>query len=64
MELSGQFPVQQLCQVLDINRSGFYKWKKRLEHPSGRLKSFISNLMLFKGKRQIRGCTDIQRIFL
>ena len=48
MELSGQFPVQQLCQVLDINRSGFYKWKKRLEHPSGRLKSFISNLMLFK----------------
>jgi transposase InsO family protein len=48
MELSGQFPVQQLCRILDVNRSGFYKWKKRLEHPSDRMKSFVSNLMLFK----------------
>lgn len=37
-----------LCDVLDINRSGFYKWKHRLEHPSNRLKTFVSNLMLFK----------------
>lgn len=48
MELSAQFPVKHLCKVLDINRSGFYKWKKRLEHPSERLKTFVSNLMLFK----------------
>lgn len=48
MELSGQFPVKFLCEVLSINRSGFYKWKKRLEHPSSRMKSFISDLMLFK----------------
>lgn len=48
MELSGQFPVQHLCRVLDVNRSGFYKWKKRLEKPSERMRSFISNLMLFK----------------
>lgn len=48
MEMSGQFPVQTLCKVLDINRSGFYKWKNRLEHPSERLKSFVSNVMLFK----------------
>ena len=48
MELSGQFPVQQLCRILDVNRSGFYKWTKRLEHPSDRMKSFVSNLMLFK----------------
>lgn len=48
MELSGQFPVQHLCRILDVNRSGFYKWKKRLERPSERMKSFISNLMLFK----------------
>ena len=33
---------------MDINRSGFYKWKKRLEHPSERLRSFVSNLALFK----------------
>ncbi len=48
MELSGQFPVKFLCEVLCVNRSGFYKWKKRLEHPSNRMKSFISDLMLFK----------------
>lgn len=48
MELSGYFPVQQLCRILDVNRSGFYKWKKRLEHPSERMKAFVSNLMLFK----------------
>lgn len=48
MELSAQFAVKRLCKVLGINRSGFYKWKKRLEHPSERLKTFASNLMLFK----------------
>ncbi len=48
MELSAQFPVKRLCDVMGVNRSGFYKWKKRLEHPSDRMKSFVSNLMLFK----------------
>ena len=48
MELSGQFPVKYLCNVLSINRSGFYKWKNRLEHPSDRMKSFISDIVLFK----------------
>ena len=48
MELSGQFPVKYLCEVLSVNRSGFYKWKNRLEHPSDRMKSFISDLILFK----------------
>ena len=48
MELSGQFPVKFLCEVLCVNRSGFYKWKKRLEHPSNRMKSFVSDLVLFK----------------
>ena len=48
MELSGQFPVKYLCEVLSVNRSGFYKWKKRLENPSNRMKSFISDLVLFK----------------
>lgn len=33
---------------MGVNRSGFYKWKKRLEHPSDRMKSFVSNIMLFK----------------
>ena len=48
MELSSQFPVKKLCEVMNVNRSGFYKWKKRLEHPSERLRSFVSNIMLFK----------------
>jgi Transposase and inactivated derivatives len=48
MELSVQFPVKKLCEVMNVNRSGFYKWKKRLEHPSDRLKSLVSNIMLFK----------------
>lgn len=48
MELSTKFSVKHLCDVLDINRSGFYKWKKRLEHPSERLKTYVSNLVLFK----------------
>lgn len=48
MELSAHFPVKKLCEVMSVNRSGFYKWKKRLEHPSERLKSYVSNLMLFK----------------
>ena len=48
MELSGQFPVKTLCKILNVNRSGFYKWKKRLEQPSERMKTFVSNLVLFK----------------
>ena len=48
MELSGTFPVKKLCCVLGVNRRGFYKWKKRLEHPSPRLQSFVSDLMLFR----------------
>ena len=48
MELSAQFPVKKLCRIMDVNRSGFYKWKKRLEHPTDRLKSLVDNIMLFK----------------
>ena len=48
MELSGQNPKKKLCRVLDVNRSGFYKWKKRLEHPSEKLQTFVSNITLFK----------------
>lgn len=48
MELSAQFPIKKLCEIMDVNRSGFYKWKKRLEHPSERLKTFVDNILLFK----------------
>ena len=48
MELSKEFPVAVLWRLMNVNQSGFYKWKKRLEHPSKRLLSFVSDLALFK----------------
>lgn len=48
MELSGEFPVTTLCRLMNVNRSGFYKWKKRLEHPSKRLQTFVNAITLFK----------------
>lgn len=32
---------------MDISRSSFYYWKKRLSNPSERTKAFISNILLF-----------------
>ena len=46
--MSSDFAVKKLCEVLSVNRSGFYKWKHRLEHPSERLKTLVSNVMLFR----------------
>ena len=48
MELSGDFPVKLLCETMDIRRSSFYSWKKRLSDPSDRTKAFIRNIMLFQ----------------
>jgi len=47
-ELSAQFDIKELCYYAGVSRSGFYKWKSRLNNPSNRTKSFISNLVLFK----------------
>ena len=38
LELSGAFPVKLLCEVMNIRRSSFYAWKKRLSNPSERAK--------------------------
>lgn len=48
MELSGEYPVKLLCEIMNIQRSSFYAWKKRLSNPSDRAKSFASNVMLFE----------------
>lgn len=37
-----------LCETMEILRSRFYGWKKRLSHPSDRTKNFISNILLFE----------------
>lgn len=48
MELSGEFNVKLLCNVMGIKRSSFYAWKKRLENPTQRTKQFISHVALFR----------------
>lgn len=48
LELSGEFPVKLLCEVMNIRRSSFYAWKKRLSNPSERAKNLIGNIMLFQ----------------
>ena len=40
--------LEETLMISNAEASGLYKWKNRLEHPSDRLKTFVSNLMLFK----------------
>ena len=47
LELSGEFPVKLLCQAMNVNRSSFYYWKKRLGNPSPRTIALIDNIRLF-----------------
>lgn len=47
-ELSAQFDIKELCRYAEVSRSGFYKWRARLNNPSDRTRSFISNMLLFK----------------
>jgi DNA invertase Pin-like site-specific DNA recombinase len=45
--LSNEFPVKELCRIMGINRSSFYKWKERMEKPSQRMIKRISDIKLF-----------------
>lgn len=47
LELSGDFPVNLLCEKMGIQRSSFYNWKHTLAHPVGRTKALLNNLVLF-----------------
>ncbi|MFR7390362.1 MAG: hypothetical protein ACLUTU_16380 [Blautia faecis] len=49
LELSGEFPVNLLCDAMGINRSSFYYWKKMLSNPSSRTRALIENIQLFRG---------------
>ena len=46
--LSKLFPVQKLCELMDLNRSSYYKWKYRLLHPSEKLIQRERDIELFK----------------
>ena len=48
LELSGEFPIQLLCEVMGIRRSSFYYWKRCLSHPSSRMRNLVSNIQLFQ----------------
>ena len=48
LELSGEFPVNLLCEAMGINRSSFYYWKKMLSNPAPRTKALVENIQLFK----------------
>ena len=47
LELSGEFPVKLLCETMNIKRSSFYAWKKKLSHPSTRMQNMRNNVLLF-----------------
>jgi len=40
--------VSLLCKAMNISRSSFYYWKKRLSEPAPRTKSLIDNIRLFQ----------------
>ena len=42
------FPVKKLCEVMHINRSGFYKWKDRMDNPSNKIRSKLADIKLFE----------------
>ncbi len=35
-QLSGQFPVKQLCKMLEVSRGGYYQWRGRAPSPRAR----------------------------
>jgi len=48
MELSQHFSIDKLCNIMSVSRSGFYKWRKRMNNPSQRTLNFVSDVLLFK----------------
>ena len=46
------FPVQVLCEVLDVSRSGFYAWRTRT--PSAREKSDVATRPRWRSPRRMR----------
>lgn len=48
LELSSSFPIKDLCQCMGISRSSYYYWLSKLNNPSSRTRTLISNILLFK----------------
>lgn len=48
IELSGRWLVKGLCQLIVMNQSGFYKRKRRQEHPSVKRINRSNDIAIFK----------------
>lgn len=48
MELSSRWPVKALTKEMSISRSGFYKWRHRLNNPCKRIKKRMSDIVLIE----------------
>ena len=47
LELSGKYPVKHLCEEMEVNRSGFYKWLNRTKNPTSKQVRRIELINLF-----------------
>ena len=34
--LKSKYPIQKMCEIFKVSRSGFYKWRKRMQQPAQR----------------------------
>ncbi|MBQ3712506.1 MAG: IS3 family transposase [Spirochaetia bacterium] len=46
--LASDFTVKRVCRVIGINRSGFYKWRRRRMTPTERQKRRLEDIELFR----------------
>lgn len=48
MEMAPDYGVKKLCEITGVSRSGFYKWRRRMNNPTKKTLEFVSNVLLFK----------------
>lgn len=46
--MSDKYSINKLCKLTDVNRPGFYKWRKNMVNPTDKIKQRIKNIEMFK----------------
>ena len=41
------FPIQRICNIMSISKSGFYKWRSRLRNPNDKIIKRSNDILLF-----------------
>lgn len=41
------FPIQRICNIMSISKSGFYKWRARLRNPNDKIIKRSNDIILF-----------------